>query len=130
MAEENTTTTPVTGESLIERLGEQSEGTEKTVPEAGKITATPQEVKQDELLTAPTGLQTVDMTTGMASKDNLAVPSSTKTVANTYAANLVGNTPTAVAAEGKLSTESLIGDVQGAVSEQAKAVAQSEELDQ
>ncbi len=124
------TTPPVTGEKLIERLGEQATGTEKTVPEAGKITTTPQELKQDELLTAPTGLQTVDMTTGMASKDNLAVPTSTKTVANTYAANLVGNTPTAVAAEGKLATESLIGDVQGAVSNEAQAVAQTEELDQ
>jgi len=131
MAEENTTTTPsVTGESLIERLGEQTEGTEKAVPEAGKITTTPQEVKQDELLTSPTGLQTVDIATGTASKDNLAVPSSTKTVANTYSANLVGNTPTAVAAEGKLASESLIGDVQGAVSNQAQATAQTEELDQ
>ena len=73
--EENTTITPpTTGEQLIERLGEQATGTEQTVPEAGKITTTPQEVQQDELLTAPTGLQTVDMTTGMASKDNLAVP--------------------------------------------------------
>jgi len=119
----------VTGETLIERLGEQAEGTDTTIPEAGKIRPTAQEVQQDELLTAPTGLQQVDMTTTAASQDNLAVPTSTKTVANTYAANLVGNTPTAVAAEGKLSTESLIGDVQGAVSEQSQAVGQTEELD-
>ena len=44
MAEENTpeeitsTTPPVSGEMLIERLGEQATGTEKTVPEAGKKT--------------------------------------------------------------------------------------------
>lgn len=119
----------VTGETLIERLGEQAEGTDKTIPEVGKIRPTAQEIQQDELLTAPTGLQQVDMTTTTASQDNLAVPTSTKTVANTYAANLVGNTPTAVAAEGKLSTESLIGDVQGAVSEQSQAVGQTEELD-
>jgi len=129
MTETTPITPPKTGEQLIERLGEQATGTEQTVPEAGKITTTPQEVQQDELLTAPTGLQTVDMTTGMASKDNLAVPTSTKTVANTYNANLVGNTPEAVAAQGKLSTESLIGDVQGAVSEQSQVTAQTEELD-
>lgn len=125
----NETEPTVTGETLIERLGEQAEGTDTTIPEAGKIRPTAQEVQQDELLTAPTGLQQVDMTTTAASKDNLAVPTSTKSVANTYTANLVGNTPTAVAAEGKLSTESLIGDVQGAVSEQSQAVGQTEELD-
>ncbi len=127
---ENTITPPTTGEALIERLGDQATGQEGTIPEAGKITPTSQEVQQDELLTAPTGLDTVDMTTQTASMDNLSVPTSTKTVANTYNANLVGNTPTAVAAQGKLSTESLIGDVQGAVSEQAQAQAQTEELDE
>lgn len=129
MAETPPTDPPVTGEKLIERLGEQAQGTQQTVPEAGKITTAPQTIAQDELLTAPTGLQTVDMATGLASKDNLAVPTSTKTVANTYNANLVGSTPEAVAAQGKLSTESLIGDVQGAVSAEAQAIGQTENLD-
>ena len=49
--EDNTVTPPTTGEQLIERLGEQATGGEKTVPEAGKITTIPQEVQEDEVLT-------------------------------------------------------------------------------
>jgi|5_EtaG_2_1085323.scaffolds.fasta_scaffold12088_3 hypothetical protein len=129
MVETPPTDPPVTGEKLIERLGEQAQGTQQTIPQAGQITTAPQTIAQNELLTAPTGLQTVGMPTALASKDNLAVPTSTKTVANTYGANLVGNTPLAIAAEGKLASESLIGDVQGAVSAEAQVMGQTEDLD-
>ena len=129
--EDNTVTPPTTGEALIERLGEQAIGQEGTIPEAGEISPASQEVQEDELLTSPTELDTKrSIDTKQASTDNLSVPSSTKSVANTYDAVLVGDTPEAVAAQGKLSTESLIGDVQGAVSDEAIAKSETEELDE
>ena len=131
MAEEDNTTieAPTTGAKLIERLGEQATGSDQTIPELGTLSTTPQEVQTDELMDTPGTLDTVSVPTASAPTSNLNVPSSTKAVTDTYTANLTGNTPVAVASEGKLSTESLIGDVQGAVSADSQAVAQTEELD-
>jgi len=128
---ENAITPPTTGEQLIERLGEQVTGGEKTIPEAGQVAPTPQEVQEDELLTTPASLETVDLDASTAVSNDLNVPTSTQQATSTYSATQVApNTPEGVAAQGKVSAESLIGDVQGAVSNQAQATAQTEELDQ
>ena len=131
MAEEDNTTieAPTSGAKLIERLGEQSLGGDKAVPEGGVLSTTPQTIADDELLTTPESLAPATVATSSAPTSNLNVPASTKAVTDTYTANLTGNTPVAVASEGKLSTESLIGDVQGAVSAEAQATAQTEDLD-
>ena len=129
--EENTTITPpTTGEQLIERLGEQAAGSERTVPEAGKVSFTPQEEKPEEIITPPVELAQVSPTVSAVDTTGLDVPSSTQKATNTYAATQVAsNTPEGVAAQGKLSAESLIGDVQGAVSEASQATAATETLD-
>ena len=131
MAEETTTVTgPTTGEELIERLGEQATGAAGTIPEAGKVDFTPQEENENEILTQPSDLASVSPTISSVDTTGLDVPSSTQQATNTYAATQVAsNTPEGVAAQGKLSAESLIGDIQGAVSEASKATAATETLD-
>ena len=129
--EDNTVTPPTTGEALIERLGEQATGQEGTVPELGQVDPKPQDVQEDELLTTPTSLATKDIDPATAVSDDLNVPTSTQQATSTYSATKVApDTPEGVAAQGKPSAESLIGDIQGAVSTEAQAVAQTEELDQ
>ena len=138
MAEENNTpdpttgiTPPITGSALIERLGEQTTGGEKAVPSTAKIAPKPQEIAEDELLTKPDDLTLVEQDASTSVSDGLNVPTATQDVVSTYSATKVApNTPEATAAQGKVSAESLIGDVQGAVSNQAQAIAQTEEVDQ
>ena len=120
---------PKTGEDLIERLGDQASGSETTLPEGAKIKPIDQEIQDDEILKQPDSLDDVNITTEKARDDNITVPSPTRDVAKTYEANLVANTPEAKAAEGKVSAESLVGDIQGTVSQQSLAEGQTEELD-
>ena len=132
MAEEDNTTVtgPTTGTELIERLGEQATGVAGTIPETGKVDFTPVEEKPNEILAQPSDLASVSPTISSVDTTGLTVPSSTQEAANTYAATQVAsNTPEGVAAQGKLSAESLIGDVQGTVSEMSKATAATETLD-
>ncbi len=130
MAETTPIEAPTTGAKLIERLGEQATGTAGTVPEAGKVPFTSLQEKPDEILTAPSDLSQVSPTVSAVDTTGLNVPSSTQQAANTYAATQVASdTPEGIAAQGKLSAESLIGDVQGAVSEASKATAATETLD-
>jgi hypothetical protein len=131
MAETTPITPPTKGEQLIERLGEQVTGGDKTVPELGRVAPVQQELQQEEILTTPTSLAPVEVDASTALSNDLNVPTSTQQAASTYAATTVApNTPEATAAQGKLSAESLIGDIQGSVSEQAQVTAQTEDVDQ
>ena len=92
------------------------------LPVGTEYTPKVQEVQDNELLTQPTALD-VDKkaTPSLVSTEDLDVTVPTKQNAETYTANTIDGTPEAVAAQGKLSSESIIGDVQGAVSKESLA---------
>jgi hypothetical protein len=102
-----------------------------TLPEGTKFTEVKQEVKDEELLD-PASVELEDVTTtgATASMENLEITPPTKTAANTYSAYTIPDTPEAEAAKGRLSTESLVGDIQGTVSKEAVAEAQQGEVSQ
>lgn len=93
-----------------------------TLPTGTTFTPTEQKVQADELLD-PKSVEIADVTTtaAQASKAGLEISTPTKTAANTYTAYTVPGTKEAVAAEGKLSSESVVGDIQGTVSKAAVA---------
>jgi len=75
-----------------------------------------------ELVDTDVTMQDVAITADQARTDlDIAVPQ--KIAAANYEAYTVEGTPEAVAAEGRLSSESIVGDIQGAVSEQSIAEA-------
>ena len=63
-------------------------------------------------------------------EDPLSVPAPVKTAAAKYEAYVDPNTPEAQAVKGKLSSEAIIGDIQGAVSDRAIAEAATGEVDE
>lgn len=122
MAETDTTleTEPVT--NVQETIEERAGATE--LPTGTKYTPEVQTVQTNELLTAPTALDTTDkVTPSLVSTENLDVTVPSAQNAKTYTANTIAGTPEAVAAQGKLSSESVIGDVQGVVSNESLAQA-------
>ena len=100
-----------------------------TLPTGTKYTPEVQKVQDNELLTEPSALDTTDkVTPSLVSTENLDVTVPTKQNAETYSANTIAGTPEAIAAQGKLSSESVIGDVQGAVSKESLAEAAQGEV--
>jgi len=79
-----------------------------------------QKVQTNELLTAPSPISPdLKATPSLVSTEDLDVTMPSKQNAETYSANTIDGTPEAVAAQGKLSSESVVGDIQGAVSNEA-----------
>lgn len=99
-----------------------------TLPEGTTFTPTKQEVQEDELLKTDVTTAPVTMEAEKASTEGLEVTVPQKTAAATYEAQTVEGTPEAVAVKGKLSSESIIGDIQGTVSEKAVAEAAQGEV--
>lgn len=95
-----------------------------SLPTGTTYTPVKQTVQSDELLD-PKTVELADVTTtaAQASTKNLEVSVPTKTAANTYSAYTIPGTPEAEAAKGRLSSESLVGDIQGVVSKQSIAEA-------
>jgi hypothetical protein len=127
MAETDTTleTTPVTD---VQKTVEERAGA-TTLPTGTKFVPEVQQVQQEELLTAPTPLETTDaVTPSLVSTENLDVTMPSQQNAEKYTAQTIEGTPEAVAAQGKLSSESVIGDVQGAVSKESLAQAAKGEV--
>ena len=112
--------TPVTNiQDTIEKRAGSTQ-----LPTGTTFTPKTQEVQDNELLTAPDPLSTENkVTPSLVTTENLDVTIPTKENAKTYTANTIDGTPEAVAAQGKLSSESIIGDVQGAVSKESLATA-------
>ena len=125
----------------MKRLAEGGEATDDSVSAGLGLTA-PQAPEQKTELTAgetvtPTPIpeQTADMidqielgttpTTALSSADltNLNVAKPQAESAAQYTAYTVPNTPQAIAAQGTLSQEAIVGDIQGAVSTEATAQA-------
>jgi len=121
-----------TEKDLIKKIGEvdrpivdtmEEQATDPVLPpgtkyEAQKITEQP-----DEIIDTDVSLDQTDVTANQASMENLEVSVPQKVAAANYEAYTVDGTPEAVAAQGKLSTESIVGDIQGAVSEKSIAEA-------
>lgn len=92
---------------------------------------TPEKLKvQDaEILKGPQDLKQLDTQVEVAVEPPVVEPPQKK-AASTYEASLIEGTPEAIAAKGTLSSESLVGNIQGEVSEQSIAQAATGELDE
>jgi len=88
------------------------------------------DVSQDTLVSAPEELQQVVLNPEQAATTDLDVPLPARTAASQYEAYLPEGSPEAIAAQGSLSSEAIIGDIQGAVSKNAIASAAVGELDE
>ena len=123
MAETDTTleTEPVT--DIVKTVQERAGA--KELPAGTEFTPIVQKVKEDEeILSTPAAIDTAlkATPTEVPTADlDVTVPSAQN--AEKYVANTIEGTPEAIAAQGKLSAESVIGDVQGTVS--SKAVAEA-----
>lgn len=112
--------------AAIKQTMEQRAGVGDTpaqLPEGTQFKPIEQEVKDEEILKTNVDTQPVEVTAAQASTSGLDVPVPQKTAAAQYQAYTVEGTPEAVAAQGKLSSESLVGDIQGTVSQQSLAEA-------
>ena len=132
MAEENQETIDTTGPQQYEQLLDVAESriTAPQLPAGGTLEPIAQQVQEKELeadvqmpetpLGPVTEVQAADL--------NVPVPSQQQ--ANTYQAFVSPNTPEFTAAQGQVSAQSVVGDIQGAVSEKSVAQAATGELDQ
>ena len=132
MAEENQETIDTTGPQQYEQLLDVAESriTAPQLPAGGTLEPIAQQVQEKELeadvqmpetpLGPVTEVQAADL--------NVPVPS--RQQANTYQAFVSPNTPEFTAAQGQVSAQSVVGDIQGAVSEKSVAQAATGELDQ
>jgi len=116
------------GEKLTSKLESQVE--DPTLPKGTKVEFIDQEVQEDELLTAPDALEKVEAKFKAADEEGLDVNLPTKPDYQEYTAYVDEGTPEYEAAKGKPSSDSIIGDIQGTVSKEALAEAQTEELDE
>jgi hypothetical protein len=90
-----------------------------TVPTGSEIKTTPQEVQTNELLQSPAQLGQISMETSQVPTTGLEVTVPQTKSAQKYTAQTIAGTPEAVSAQGKVSSEAVIGDVVGTVSEQS-----------
>jgi hypothetical protein len=95
-----------------------------------RLTYTPQQPQPEEQFEPVTILDPLATTVEKASKTNLEIATPPRTNAQTYSAYVQEGTPEYAAAQGQPSSESLIGDIQGAVSQESIAQAAVGELDE
>ena len=96
-----------------------------------QITPAQQQVEQGELFTLPEKFETVQTPIATAPTTNIAVTAPTPQTAAQTSAQQIATLPTAQAAVGQLSTQSLVdvAQAQGQVSSEALATAATQELD-
>lgn len=118
MAETDTTLDTGTSPPLVQtELDKRAVATE--VPEGVKLNLVEQKIKDDELMAKPTELGSATLAASQVPTDNLEVAVPQTKVAEKYTAQTITGTPTAVAAQGKVSSESVIGDIVGTVGEKS-----------
>jgi len=93
------------------------------LPTGSEVTIEKQKVQDEELLSSPAQLAQVPTTVGQVPTTGLEVTVPQTKSAEKYTAQTIQGTPEAVAAQGKLSSEAVIGDITGTVSEQSVAQA-------
>ena len=106
--------------ALTRTLASQAVG-ESGLPSGTAFQPVDQAAQSDELLATDVTQARVNINPLQASTTGLGVSVPQATAAQTYQAYTVEGTPEALAAQGRLSTESIVGDVQGAVSQQSLA---------
>jgi len=107
----------VTSENIQEKVEDRAGAT--TLPTGTTYTPEKQQVQDNELLQTPASLAQIELETSKVPTTGLEATVPQAQTAATYSANTVDGTPEAVAAQGKLSSESVIGDIQGTVGEQS-----------
>jgi len=118
--------------SLLDRVSQEANLSKPDyqIPEAAKVPFTPRTLQEDELFASSEKLADVAPPIKTASMTGLELPTPTRTAAATYQSFVEEGTPEFEAAKGQLSAQSVVGDIQGAVSEEALAVGVTEELDE
>ena len=142
MAEENQTadelqagqfTPPEATSTLLTEVTEKADLDEAAPPALPTGTAVPfqeQQVQQEELF-APTQVAApLTEPVKEASVTGLELPTPPRTAAATYQSFVSEDTPEFAAAQGQVSAQSLIGDIEGAVSEESIAQGATAELDE
>lgn len=106
---------------LVERVKTQAGIGEEapSLPTGTTFQPIQQEIKEEEVLKTDVSQAPVQVEPLQASTTGLNIPVPQKTAAQTYEAYTIEGTPEATAAQGKLSSESIVGDVQGVVSQQS-----------
>lgn len=126
MAEENTN---LTDEQLQQQVTQQAGlDTEKApeLPTGTEVTPTLLTEEPSQILEAPTKLEQPNVALKEASEANLEIPVPVSDSTATYSAYVNPNSPEALAAQGTLNSQAIIGNIQGAVSKEAEKV--TEEL--
>ena len=93
------------------------------LPTGSEVTVEEQKVQKDELLSNPAKLKEVEFEVAQVPTTGLEVTVPQTKSAEKYTAQTIQGTPEAVAAQGKLSSEAVVGDITGTVSEQSVAQA-------
>lgn len=126
-----TPTQPGVDPAIKEQLAQQAGLGDQpaALPEGTTYTPTAKTVEQEELISGPQPLQDQQITAETVA-DTFDVTPPQKTAAAKYEAQTIEGTPEAIAAKGTLSSEAVIGDIQGQVSEQSIAQAATGELDE
>ena len=142
MAEENQTadelqagqfTPPEATANLLTEVTEKADLDEAKPPALPTGTTIPfqeQQVRQEELFTPTKIAAPLTEPVKEASVTGLELPTPPRTAAATYQSFVSEDTPEFAAAQGQVSAQSLIGDIEGAVSEESIAQGATAELDE
>tara|TARA_R110002050_G_scaffold237815_2_gene373910 strand:- start:6087 stop:7484 length:1398 start_codon:yes stop_codon:yes gene_type:complete len=143
MAEENEVTTESVAneqftpktvqEEIIGEVTEQSGVKDVPAPSlvpGTEVTFAPQTVEDSELFSETSVIEPMAEQFTIASKTGLELPTPPRTAAATYQSFVEADTPEFAAAQGQVSAQSLVGDIEGAVSEESIAQGVTEELDE
>lgn len=126
-----------TEKDLVKKIGEtersvaktmETQATDPVLPPGTKYESTKIEEQPGEILDTDVELEQKEITADQASMEGLEVSLPQKVAAANYEAYTVDGTPEAIAAQGRVSTESIVGDIQGAVSEKSLAEAAQGEI--
>lgn len=107
-------------------LGEQP----PTLPTGTTVSPTELIAKEEEFVAEPTPLIEKTPVVAQSSTENLDVSVPQPTTASTYTAYTDPTTPQANAAQGTLNAQAIVGNIEGAVSQDAIASTQTQQLDQ
>jgi len=89
-----------------------------------------QQIQQEEIFAPTATVADITAPVIQASVTGLELPTPPRTAAATYQSFVEEDTPEFAAAQGQVSAQSLIGDIEGAVSEESIAQGVTEELDE
>ena len=126
------TPAPLT-ETLTGKLATQADivsGAAPQLPSGTEIATIPKEVKEEEIFEPVPELQQLVPPSRVASITGLEIAKPPREAAATYQSFVEEGTPEFEAAKGQVSAESLVGDIQGAVSAESQATPATEELDE